>query len=97
MVARFNFASALAMNRLKGTKVNADSLLTGVDQGNRNMVAEKLTRVTVSGEVSSNTRQVLEKVLQTDTGTVPVAPTPNVSVGYDAEQRGAGTSDLFQN
>ena len=89
MVARFNFASALAMNRLKGTKVNADSLLTGVDQGNRNMVAEKLTRVTVSGEVSSNTRQVLEKVLQTDTGTVPVAPTPNVSVGYDARSNAA--------
>jgi uncharacterized protein (DUF1800 family) len=66
MVARFNFASALAANRLKGTKVNVDALLTGVDQADRDAVAERITRLTVQGDISDVTRRALAKVPQTD-------------------------------
>ena len=84
MVARFNFASALAMNRLKGTKVNIDALLAGVDQTNRNAVAERITRLTAYGDVSEVTRHALDKVLQSDSP-APPGPTGNVPVGYDAK------------
>ena len=84
MVARFNFASALATNRLKGTTVNVEALLAGVDQTNRNAVAERITRLTASGDVSEVTRRALEKALQSSSP-APPGPTANVPVGYDAK------------
>lgn len=83
MVARFNFASALATNRLKGTKVNVDALLAGVDQTDRNAVAEKITRLTAFGDVSEVTRRALDKVRQIDPPATPSGPTASVPVGYD--------------
>jgi len=83
MVARFNFASALAANRLKGTKVNIDALLTGVDQADRNAVAERITRLTAQGDISDLTRRALAKVQQTDPPAAPAAPTASLPVGYD--------------
>jgi uncharacterized protein (DUF1800 family) len=83
MVARFNFASALATNRLKGTKVNVDALLTGVDQTDRNAVAERFTRLTAQGDISDVTRRVLDKVRQTDYPAAPAGSTASVPVGYD--------------
>jgi uncharacterized protein (DUF1800 family) len=83
MVARFNFASALAANRLKGTKVNVDALLTGVDQADRDAVAERITRLTVQGDISDVTRRALAKVPQTDPPAAPAGPTASVPVAYD--------------
>src|SRR4029079_10775678 len=80
MVTRFNFASALATNRLKGTRVNVEALLTGVDQADRNAVAERITRLTAQGDISDVTRRALDKVQQTDP---PADPTASVPVGYD--------------
>lgn len=88
MVARFNFASALATNRLKGTKVNVDALLAGVDQNNRNAISEKITRLTAYGDISDATRRALDKVLQTDSPATGAGPTANVPVGYDAKTNG---------
>jgi uncharacterized protein (DUF1800 family) len=82
MVARFNFASALATNRLKGTKVNVDALLTGVDQADRKAVAQRITHLTAQGDISDVTRTVLDKVRETSPA-VPAGPTSNVPVGYD--------------
>ncbi len=83
LVARFNFANALATNSLKGTKVNVNALLTGVDQTDRNAVAERLTRLTAFGDVSDVTRRALDKVRQNDAPAVQAGPTANVPVGYD--------------
>ncbi len=86
MIARFNFASALATNRLKGTTINVAKLLSGVDQAKKDSVAAKLIQLTVFGDVSRGTRGALEKTLQSESAVNQVAtaspPTPNVSVGY---------------
>jgi uncharacterized protein (DUF1800 family) len=83
MVTRFNFASALATNRLKGTKVNVDALLRGIDQADRKAVAERITRLTAQGDISDVTRGALDKVQQTDPPAGPAGPTASVPVGYD--------------
>jgi uncharacterized protein (DUF1800 family) len=89
MIARFNFASALATNRLKGTKIDVARLLSGVDEAKKDSVAAKLIRLTVSGELSRGTRTVLERTLQSDTAMSPAAPATNpganVAVGFDAK------------
>jgi uncharacterized protein (DUF1800 family) len=88
MIARFNFASALAANRLKGTKIDVARLLSGVDQAKKDTVAAKFIRLTVSSDLSPGTRAVLAKTLQSEPGSSPppAAPSPsaNVAVGYDA-------------
>src|SRR5258706_1686057 len=64
MIARFNFAIALATNRIKGTKIDLARLLSGVDEAKRDSVAAKFIRLTVSGDLSTQTRTVLDKTLQ---------------------------------
>lgn len=88
MIVRFNFASALATNRIKGTKIDVAKLLSGIDEAKKDSVAAKLISLMVSGDLSRGTRTVLEKNLQSE---VPVNPSPpatksgtNVAVGYDA-------------
>ena len=87
MIARFNFAGALATNRIKGTKIDVSRLLTGVDEANMDTVAAKFIRITISNDVSKGTRTVLEKTLQSAVAAGPSAavarPGANVSVGYD--------------
>lgn len=88
MIARFNFASALAANRIKGTKIDVGRLLAGVDDAKKDSVAMKLIHLTISGDVSNRTRTVLEKTMGSEIGRNPTAPSAkagaNVSVGYDA-------------
>ncbi len=59
MVARFNFASALATNRIKGTSINLTALLSGSDRD----VTGQLAKLTVMGELSPTTRAALDNVL----------------------------------
>jgi uncharacterized protein (DUF1800 family) len=91
MVARFNFANALATNRMKGTSIDVSKLLSSVDQANKDSVATQLIRLTVLGDVSSGTRTALEKTARAESAVNQVAPAPppaaNVSVGYS----GSGT------
>ena len=88
MIARFNFASALATNRIKGTRIDVARLLSGVDQAKKDTVAAKFINLTVSSDLSPGTRAVLAKTLQSEPGPSPpvAAPSPsaNVAVGYDA-------------
>ena len=88
MIARFNFASALATNRLKGTKIDVARLLSGVDEAKKDSVAARFIRLTVSSDLSTGTRAVLAKTLQSESAPNPPAPAPNpganVAVGYDA-------------
>ena len=85
IVVRLNFANALATNRLKGTRVNLDALLTGIDQADRKAVSQRVIRLTTLGDVSEVTQRALDKVLQSD---APAGPTPNVPVGFDAKASG---------
>ncbi|HVS80844.1 MAG TPA: DUF1800 domain-containing protein [Pyrinomonadaceae bacterium] len=83
MVARFNFANALATNRIKGTKIDVPQLLSGVDQANKDTVATHLILLTVFGDVSSGTRTALEKTARSESAVAPApSPAANVSVGY---------------
>src|SRR5258706_8011087 len=66
MIARLNFAVAIATNRLKGTKVDVAKLLAGVDEAKKDSVAEKLIHLTVSGDLSPGTRAALDKPVQTE-------------------------------
>jgi hypothetical protein len=68
---------------LKGTKVNVDALLRGIDQADRKAVAERITRLTAQGDISEATRSALDKVQQTDPPVASAGPTASVPVGYD--------------
>jgi len=89
MIARFNFASALATNRIKGTKIDLARLLSGVDEAKKDSVATKFISLAVSGDLSSRTRAALEKMLQSGPAVNPTASavgsSANVAVGYDAK------------
>jgi uncharacterized protein (DUF1800 family) len=89
MVARLNFAGALAANRIKGTKIDVTQLLSGVDEAKKDTVAARFIQLTVSGDVSTGTRGVLEKTLRPEAAVSQTARAPNppanVSVGYDAK------------
>ena len=89
MVARFNFANALATNRVKGTSIDVSKLLPGVDQANKDSVAAQLIRLTVFGDVSAGTRTAVEKTARSGSPISQVAPPPaaNVSVAFS----GSGT------
>jgi uncharacterized protein (DUF1800 family) len=86
MVVRFNFASALATNRIKGTKIDVARLLSEVDQAKKDSVAVKLIRLIAFGDVSTGTRGALEKTLNSESAanqTTPArSPSANVSVGF---------------
>src|SRR5260370_24824808 len=90
MVARFNFASALATNRMKGTTIDVTKLLSSLDQANKDSIATQLIRLTVFGDISSGTRSALEKPARSGSPVnqvAPALPATNVSVGYS----GTGT------
>jgi len=93
MVQRFNFASALAQNRIKGTKIEMTRFLSGVDQKNKEEIAAGLMRLIVLGELSPATRAAIEKTLQTEPSNSQPAPgaTPaqSVTIAYPANNSGA--------
>src|SRR5258706_5927980 len=56
MIARLNFANALATNRIKGTSIKYVNLLNGTDEAIREAVALKLTQLTVPVDLSKASR-----------------------------------------
>src|SRR5437868_11379961 len=83
MVARLNFASALATNRIKGTSVKLDPLLKDADEKDHASVAGKLIRLTLFGDVSDRTRAALAKAFESESPVVSAAAPPNVPVTFD--------------
>jgi uncharacterized protein (DUF1800 family) len=73
LLERFNFAVALAANRLKGTKIDIARLLSGADTGDKEAVAAQLVRLTLLGDVSPETRAALEKSLRAESAQVRTA------------------------
>src|SRR5258707_8926930 len=86
MVARFNFANALATNRVKGTSIDVSKLLSGADEAKKDSVAANFIRLTDSGDLSTQTRTVLDKTARAGSAVKQLAPAAspaaNVSVGY---------------
>ncbi len=82
MIARLNFASALAANRLKGTNINFRKLFEGSDESNKEVIAARLTRLTISGDLSNSSRAAIEKILQSDSS-ISSPPPATVSAAYD--------------
>jgi uncharacterized protein (DUF1800 family) len=87
MVARFNFANALATNRMKGTIIDVPKLLSGADLGDRNTVSAQLIRLAVFGDASAVTLATLDKTSRSGAAYSPpppiAPPTANVSVGFN--------------
>ena len=92
MVVRLNFAAALAANRIKGSKIDIDSLLTGVEQTDRRAVTVRIVRLTASGDLSNSTRSALEKFPGSDAA---AAVNENVSAGYDQRAAPSYVSELI--
>jgi uncharacterized protein (DUF1800 family) len=85
LLARFNFASALATNKLKGTHFDPAQLFRDVDLNNRQAVADRLTKTLLTSDVSAQTREALAKIGKQ--GPTLCAPNINVKgVNYVAEQ-----------
>ena len=84
MTTRFNFANALATNRIKGTKIDLGRLLSGADLSNEDAVAQKLIGLMIFGDVSPATRAALQKIARVETpaSAPPASPTANVPVSY---------------
>lgn len=59
LLARFNFASALAMNTIKGTTVDPAKMFAG---GGGSTAADDVSRLVFAGPVSDKTRLALEKL-----------------------------------
>src|SRR5437870_5797918 len=84
MATRFNFANAIATNRIKGTKIDLSRLLSGADQSNQDAVRQKLISLMILGDVSPATRAALQKIARVETpASAPAAaPTAKVPVSY---------------
>lgn len=85
MVARLNFAAALAGNRLKGTTLKFNQILSGLDENNRTLVGTKLIELTLFGDISERTRAALAKTLETTPAAASNAGPPNIPVAFDAK------------
>ena len=62
LLERFNFASALAQNKIKGTTINAKKLLNDTDFNNPSAVSADLTRLVLRNEISANSKAEFDKI-----------------------------------
>jgi uncharacterized protein (DUF1800 family) len=62
LLDRFNFANALATNRIKGTKVDLSALLGDVDKNDPDAVTASFVETILSGDITANTKAALEKI-----------------------------------
>lgn len=81
MVARLNFATALAGNRIKGSSVKLGDIVQGIDVGNRALITSRLINLTLSGDVSERTRAALATANVSDLNAA--SQTPSVPVGFE--------------
>jgi uncharacterized protein (DUF1800 family) len=100
MVVRFNFASALATNRIKGTTIDLPVLLSGTDRNDNEALTRQLAKLTVMGDLSSKTRAALGNLSRsrTETGSGSTQPAPgsaNVAVGYESNNQASAGAQLY--
>jgi uncharacterized protein (DUF1800 family) len=82
MVARLNFAAALATNRMRGTTVDFAKLLAHVDQANKELTAARLISLFLNNEVSDSTRAAI-RTSATEALVIKTSPLQtNVPAGF---------------
>jgi uncharacterized protein (DUF1800 family) len=62
IINRFNFANALATNRIKGTQLEPSRLLNDVDVNDKQAVAAYLPQLILSGDVTPATKAALNRI-----------------------------------
>lgn len=99
LLERMNFALALASNRIPGTRVNLNSLVSGVQINglNQSQLVDRYAKLLLRGELSSQSRATIDKSLgeQTvamndgakSTGSVDVAKVVGLILGSPEFQR----------
>jgi uncharacterized protein (DUF1800 family) len=88
MVERFNFANALATNRIKGTRIDLAALLKGNETNDLEALTDHLTTALTAGNLSPTTRNALTQATKSE-GTL-CGPNVNVlGINY-AEQKKEG-------
>jgi uncharacterized protein (DUF1800 family) len=85
LLERFNFASALATNRIKGTRIDTDGFLANVDLTDPHAVADRFTTALLAGDVTQETRVVIEKIAKEEFAKPFVGSPPLTGVGYRNE------------
>ena len=82
MVARLNFAAALATNRMRGTTVDFAKLVADVDQANKDAAAARLISLILNNELSDSTRAAI-KTSATEALVIKTSPPQtNVPAGF---------------
>ncbi len=81
LLTRFNFADALAQNKIKGTTIGAKSLLKEVDLKNPIDVSALLTQTILRGEVSPGSKTAFDKIADEAAAKLNAAP---IAAGQNA-------------
>ena len=81
LLARLNFAAALATNRMRGTTVDFSKLLAGIDQSNKDAAAVRLTSLATNDELSDSTRAAIKTATTEALVIKTPPPRTNVPVG----------------
>jgi uncharacterized protein (DUF1800 family) len=84
MVARLNFAAALATNRMRGTTVDFAKLLAGIDQSNKDAAAARLMSLITHNELSDSTRRAIKTSTAEALVIKTSPPQTNVPAGFSA-------------
>jgi hypothetical protein len=64
LLGRMNFALSLAQNRVPGVRVDVERLVAGADRGKPEEVLDRLLAVTLHGQASARTREILSAQLR---------------------------------
>ena len=64
LLERLNFGLALSANRVRGTTVDMKSVAAGIESAKSEQVMERAIAVLLNGEVSQQTRAVLDRQLK---------------------------------
>ena len=64
LLGRMNFALSLAHNRIPGVRVDVDRLVGGLDRRRPEAVLDRLLALTLHGQASARTREILSAQLR---------------------------------
>ncbi|HEX8891063.1 MAG TPA: DUF1800 domain-containing protein [Pyrinomonadaceae bacterium] len=90
LLTRLNFASSLAANKIKGTRIDVARLLEGVSMDDSHTIAARLSQLAFDGDLTPQTRDALDKIkIETvqktdgaDAKPLPSAATTSVNAGF---------------
>ncbi len=94
LLERFNFASALATNRIKGTHIDTSGFLADIDLNDPHSVADRLTTVLLGGDISRETRVVVERIAKEELAGPIVVSSPLAGVSYGKEPGKSNVSSV---